>query len=80
MNTLKTCSYSHQRTLPRVCLSTFGGHASVFAGPLRHCSFMHYFKKICGPRKQTPSVQWKYGTELLETNYPILFYRMVLFC
>ena len=50
-------------------------------------SFIRHFKKICGPHKhQTCNGNtWKYGTELLETNYPVSFHRgpdtwMVTFC
>jgi len=35
------------------------------------------FSNICGPHKHQIHARniWKYGTELLKTNYPIFFHR-----
>jgi len=44
----------------------------------RHVGFMQHLKKICRPYKHHiyGGNMLKYGTELLETNYPIPFHRI----
>jgi len=40
-----------------------------------HVSFMRHLKKYADAQTVTPNMRRKYGTELLETNYPISFHR-----
>ena len=71
---------AHSRTQINVwCLKTINIHA----GQMRQVSFMWHFLNM--RTTQSPNMLRKYGTELLETNYPISFHRgpdtrMVPFC